>query len=670
MLRTERVAVAIAAMIAWVVAFVAFSSYEQLVPAGSRTAFNVEGVSDISNAEAAAVIQDLAEQCGCAILRVSADPENPDGRVMYLFDGRGDGALSYADFTRGRTTKVLTGGELGMTDARGLYAADSEIGSEALGGMVERGVIAAPAFWDTSLFVALTHVDVTTWAVAVALALGLAAAIVLGTVQRRRRDAIWVVQGRSAASRYLRDAGEFVLTTVAAGAAVCVAGWVFLGWYNGWNQLGTFALWAGAAMVALVVIVVAEHGLARVSCPRLRVVDLLKGERPASYSFAMAVGLQALVVAVAAVGLNLAIAGLREARDMRQFESEWRAASDLVFIYAADAEPLLASSDFGEDTAFLLEQDAAGKAILVYQGEDYWGWANGYVGGDFDVQVGFGSTMLVNPNYLAREPVLDQSGVEIDPTAIESFTVLVPEHLAAYAPVYEAAGLEFAEGEASDLQGRTTAPGITLKPEVRLIQSGQTLFTFATPSYYRPAAWIDPVLYGVPLELGVVSSASLRYYMFTGDVLFSDSTAASRALDQGMNSDSQPELFRLTTLALDSIATARSAAWRAIAALALALGVLVLAAVVFAASDCLRHRRELFARLIHGRRLAPMAVPTAVLAAGAGVAGLGLAAGIDMLGTGTVLQASIGLVVLNAAVAFAVMLAFLARRRAEWLKLY
>jgi hypothetical protein len=383
----------------------------------------------------------------------------------------------------------------------------------------------------------------------------------------------------------------------------------------------------------------------------------------------MAVGLQALTVAVAAAGVNLSIGGLREARDMREFEPEWRAASDLVMLHL-DGGPAALSSEAGEDTAFVLEQDAAGQVILVYQGNDYWARAHGGAHVGSGVEVGAGSTMLVNPNYLAREAVLDQAGAALDPAAFDRFTVLVPEHLAAYSPVYQAAGFEFAAAEALDFQDRTALPGVGLKPEVRLIKSRQTLFTFSGPSYYSPAAWIDPVVYVLPLGLGILSPDSLRVHMSNGSLLFSDAAAVRRAVEEGMSWDSRPEILSLTGIALDTIAGARREAWTAVAALVLALGVLALAAVVFAASDCLRHRRELFARLIHGRRLAPLAVPTAVLAAGAGGAGLGLAAGVDVLGAGAALWASVGLVALNAAVAFAVMLTFVARRKAEWLKLY
>ncbi|MDR1393698.1 MAG: hypothetical protein LBJ62_07010 [Bifidobacteriaceae bacterium] len=663
MLRIERLALVLFAVLAFAITFVAYTAYERLAPGGVQ-AFQVTAVpADTAKTSLLVALQQEASQCQCVILKPAANPDGSGGRVIYSFNGTGQAAQSYGDFSRGPATRLLDGAELEFRDLRGIYTVSRPLARVIAANLMAQGIVAGPLFEDTFEALAPIFSDAALWSTIAAASLGLFAAVAYGTVKRRLRDAVWAANGRPALDRYARDAADFAITAAAAGAGVMAAGLIFLGWYNQWHQVGSFLRWTAFAMLAVVVIAVAIHGLTYLVRPPLALVKVLHGEHPAVYAAVASVTAQVLVLTMAMVSVGSLTSGLDRLEGLRRFEPDWRAASDLVLIQSDAMGPSSGQHAADGGTAFAIAEEAAGRAVLA--AHESVASAPG-----FEVVVGSGSTLLVNPVFLARELVRDIAGKEIDPSKITTFQVLIPEHLAAYAQVYQAAGTEFAEYEALELQDRDYAPGIGLKPEVVLVESGQMVFTLTHPAAHEPLAWVDPVLYVVPLNLGLISPINLRNHMLNGRLLFSDSARLQTVLDSGLHSDCRPEIASLADLAFEQIAEQRRQAWTAAAGIVLALAALLLAITVFAASDCLRNRQEFFARLIHGRRSLLLALPNTVLSLGAGAAALGLAYATGQFNASRAIWLCAALVVLAGAATFFITLLFLNRRKAEWLKQY
>jgi hypothetical protein len=667
MLRVERLALAVAAATVFAIIVVAYAAYERSVPEGSVQTFRVVGLEDgVSQSDAIGAIQVEAGRCDCVIRKVATHRQELSGRVLYVFTPDGSGVRPYNDFTRSLRTEVLPGSDLGLRDLRGLYTVSRPMASQIMSHLVEAGVETEVSF-SAALDALAPVADDGALRMCLALSMaGVGMAAVHGAVQRRRRDAIWAIHGRSYQSRWMRDAAQFGLTSLIAYGTVSLVGVVFLGWYNHWSQMLSLLPWLLIGLVFMVLLSLGAHALGTVVRPSPGPVTVFKGQRPAGFSGSVTLIGQVLVLVLGLVSVNSIITGLDRLSETRQFEDQWRSASDLVLLrpsgfWEAD-DPDAAKSGY----EFAVEQESAGDALLVVQGEDY---GLQTVGGVPDV--GSGSTMLVNANFLDREPVLNEDSVRIGAGDVTRFQMLVPEHLAAQVPAYRAAGLEFAEFEALEMQGRQLAPGVTLEPEVVLIESGQTVFTLSHPASLRPLAWVDPVIYVLPLSLGILSPSNLRTHTLNGDLLFSNEDAVAAAIDAGLYAESQVEAIPLTDLALDELSETERRIWTAIAGLILTLVTLLLISVVAAGSDFVRHRQELFARSIHGRGPARLAIPAAALSCGAGVAALGITFAVGKLGTGAALYDSVALVSLNVVVQFAVEWALLSeRRKATWLKQY
>ncbi|MDR1440932.1 MAG: hypothetical protein LBJ02_00815 [Bifidobacteriaceae bacterium] len=622
MLRFERLAVVGLAVVAGLIAFFSFQEREQELPGGANASFEVLDVDDgLSGQEAVTAIQEQVSQAGATVFKIAADLKDPvHGRVLYVFGAEADrhGVRGYPDFVRGLHTAVLPAEEMGARDLRGQYVwrgSRSQL-NQAMSALQDRGIAVAvdsTAYLSVSGFLREESGWLRVGGICV---IGLFVAVSHGTVIRRRRDAILATHGRMAFASYFKDLATFAAHSVATVGAVGVAGVCLLGWYNQWHQLDRFVVWAGGVEAAAIVVVALVHSVTYFIRPPLAFVALLKGQRPLGYSAVTAAAAQVAVLALVFATAATLSAQLDRLKDLQVYDQQWERIGDLVGpgirANPSEAEVMNAFE------AFVLRQDAEGK-VLMAQGNSTWGCEHC----DTGIAVGEGNTMLVNPEFFERVSVLDRAGDRMKPGE-DRYLTLIPEHLAGETRAYVAAGREFAEAEYLDFQEDTTVIGAPpLEPEPVLIADGQEVFAFADPWLDSPKILTDPVIYVLPLGLGIISPGDLFSLSTSDNLLFTDGTAIEDAMETAPLGD---RLLPPTPYAERPLAAmAATHAQRNMTMVMIALAVLVLAFAdgILVAAYCLRHRQSLFSRLVNGWSPDRLATP---LAAGVALGGIAVLA--------------------------------------------
>jgi hypothetical protein len=213
------------------------------------------------------------------------------------------------------------------------------------------------------------------------------------------------------------------------------------------------------------------------------------------------------------------------------------------------------------------------------------------------------NTIEVNCAFLERITVLAASGEPVRCGGARPFMVLVPDYMMDQADSLVADAVETARFEAVDIQDPPVEPPDA--PKVVAIRSGQEVFNFGGTFDNRFAKQLDPVIYVMPLGTGSWLSPDTVLSMATGGtVMFTDPASVAEAVATEPFGGWIMSIDYRSDLAEEAIAEAEYRLRLVWLGAGIGAAVLILTDLILAWGYCLRNRQVLFARHVHGWRLA------------------------------------------------------------------
>ncbi|KFD43891.1 hypothetical protein IU11_07460 [Cellulosimicrobium sp. MM] len=268
-------------------AFFTVQAYSEFAVRGFDAQLRVDSLgTTASSAEAYGTIATFATSRDCTVAKVTFDLTDVSTRhLSVLGDGSADPGGRWldhgvADFSRGVTTQVHPGAELGATSPVGSYGLSCGTAeAEALAAALrEAGVTASADSYPTILswhrYLAGTPIPAgyAIAAVAVVLLAG------CGALLNARAYAVQRLQGAPFSSILRRDLapiGRRLALHLGGAAVVCA---IVLGAYNGFAQATTFLGLAGAVLAGLLLVTVTAHAVSTAAAQRIPLAAAIKGE--------------------------------------------------------------------------------------------------------------------------------------------------------------------------------------------------------------------------------------------------------------------------------------------------------------------------------------------------------------------------------------------------------
>ncbi|WP_017558056.1 hypothetical protein [Nocardiopsis baichengensis] len=486
--------------------------------------------SDISTvAEVSTAVEGVAKTTGSTIILEISDLRDP-GNVRHFYIAAGDPAgpgaewleNGYPDFSPAMRTEVHSFSDLSLADPRGNYLifGDEDDVSTVQGALADVGLTGdlvlndgerMPHRGDYLLKGDLFNALVTA-------ALCIAVVVGSGVLLSARFYGVARLNGHS----YLRilgcDLWRVVRVWAAAALAVTVLVLTFLGYYNGWAQLGAFAALTGSLVAGLTVVALAAHALALGMLHLSDVLSALKGRLPVR-STIVATYTVRIAVLVLAFGAIVALADSAREVDASQdgFDhfAEAGDTSQIKFLGSVRVEEM--EEAFETDVGpWLREADADGRTILTSPGQADQYVPPGSPYPDFE-------TLLVNDTYLREQELFSPEGERHGPG--ESVRILVPESRADLAPT-------LAEGVQGWLDFETRDDD-TVDIEVLALADGQQAFTYGRTDLAdltTTPLLDDPVIVVIPN--GMLPASSYAHRASQGHLLFRDPTDVETAIAQ------------------------------------------------------------------------------------------------------------------------------------------
>ncbi|MFE9242261.1 hypothetical protein [Nocardiopsis sp. NPDC006938] len=473
-------------------------------------------------AEVAAAVQRVAEDhdtvIGYGVLDVNdpysvshlylALPDSPTPQARWLEEG-------YPGFDPGFTVRTHPLADFEDVGPNGHYLVfgSSETETALRAELAELGLYEAPGVQTTRAWHFFTGGHLFHLSVVALLAAVTAAGA--GVLLASRDYGVWRLQGRS----YLRVLAADLLKVARLAAVVLplvTAGTlVFLGPYNGWNQLGLFSLMALVFLGLLTAACLLAHAAALGLVYSTSVLASLKGRLPvrSTYACVYLVRLPVLVLTLVVLGnIVTAAQGLRDQRvqlDLAEAQGDTSFPSLSANYGWADEQAV--DDELGP---WLREADSRGDMVLVVPSDTA---LLSPPSPDLPPTPGSERPLLfVNDTYLGEQEVLAPSGERYGPGG--SVRVLVPEGAAADVGAVTADAI----GSWLDLHG---GPDRAPRTEVLPLADGQTLYTYAAKGLDSPRPHLplvhDAVVVVLP-NAGVLSDSAYVSYMTTRSTVFPD----------------------------------------------------------------------------------------------------------------------------------------------------
>src|SRR5690606_13403326 len=244
-----------------------------------------EGIHDID--EVARTVQQVADDHGATIGYAVLDVHEPSSRVhLYLAVSDPDSHYAqwlrdgYPAFGRGFTVETHPITEFGEVGPNGYYfiLGASDVRPVLLDALADHGLHEAPGTQVTELWHYFTGGHLFNL-LAVAL-LATVAAVGAGVLLSARDYAVMRLQGHSYPGILLKDLAKVARLWAVALPAVAAATLVFLGVYNGWNQLGFYTPLALVFLAILALPCLAAHAAVLGLVHTTGILPALKGRLP------------------------------------------------------------------------------------------------------------------------------------------------------------------------------------------------------------------------------------------------------------------------------------------------------------------------------------------------------------------------------------------------------
>ncbi|MEV8176731.1 hypothetical protein AB0O99_01650 [Cellulosimicrobium funkei] len=592
--RSLSLAYALAVVVSLFLAFFTVQAYSEFAVRGFDAQLRVDSLgTTASSAEVYGTIATFATSRDCTVAKVTFDLTDVSTRhLSVLGDGSADPGGRWldhgvADFSRGVTTQVHPGAELGATSPVGSYGLScGPAEAEALAAALrEAGVTASADSYPTILswhrYLAGTPIPAgyAIAAVAVVLLAG------CGALLNARAYAVQRLQGAPFSSILRRDLapiGRRLALHLGGAAVVCA---IVLGAYNGFAQATTFLGLAAAVLAGLLLVTVTAHAVSTAAAQRIPLAAAIKGESVGAWVVPAAFGVRfcALVILVAsifsAVHAGQLIAGQQAAR------SAWQSAGGATSVGVGGDDQARAgefAQRLGEVVVRALDDREA--VLAARQPVSAFGTVT-VVPEDQPV-------LLVSPSYLEEQNVRDAAGSRLVPAPGSCLTIHLPATLRAD----QQDDVVAAVGSWADYFGATCA----VKRGAPLAE-GSTLFDYGNAADPSASPLVDePVVLVVDPASEVVSADGYGAYTSTGDVVFLD---PAYVLEESRAAGIRDYVLSVTPIA-DAAAEEYQKLVRSfrlgLANIAAAAGVVLLTAVVVSSAYTRRYAQSVFVRYIAG----------------------------------------------------------------------
>jgi len=430
-----------------------------------------EGIHDID--EVARTVQQVADDHGATIGYAVLDVHEPSSRVhLYLAVSDPDSHYAqwlrdgYPAFGRGFTVETHPITEFGEVGPNGYYfiLGASDVRPVLLDALADHGLHEAPGTQVTELWHYFTGGHLFNL-LAVAL-LATVAAVGAGVLLSARDYAVMRLQGHSYPGILLKDLAKVARLWAVALPAVAAATLVFLGVYNGWNQLGFYTPLALVFLAILALPCLAAHAAVLGLVHTTGILPALKGRLPVRSTTAAVYLVRVPVLVLTLAILGSVVLTAQHARDQR-------IGLELYEQYGDTSRPAL-SANYGwsDEQAvndalgpWLRRVDTDGDMVLAIHSSLKYLFPvdpNSPAPPDGNTPV-----LSVNDTYLAEQEVLAPSGERHGPG--ETVRVIVPESVSVPTD-------HLVEGTNQWL-ALYGAPD-TFDVEVLTAAAGQTLFTY------------------------------------------------------------------------------------------------------------------------------------------------------------------------------------------------
>ncbi|GAA3964817.1 hypothetical protein FOF52_00605 [Thermobifida alba] len=430
-----------------------------------------EGTHDID--AVARTVQQVADDHGAAVGYAVLDVHEPSSLAhLYLAVSDPDSHYArwlrdgYPAFGRGFTVQTHPITEFGEVGPNGYYfiLGASDVRPVLRDALAAHGLHEAPGTQVTELWHYFTGGPLFNL-LAVAL-LATVAAVGAGVLLSARDYAVMRLQGHSYPGILLADLAKIARLWAVALPAVAAATLVFLGVYNGWNQLGRYTPLALVFLTVLTLPCLAAHAAVLGLVHTTGILPALKGRLPVRSTTAAVYLVRVPVLVLTLTILGSVVLSAQQARDQR-------VGLELYEQYGDASRPAL-SANYGwsdeqavDDTLgpWLRRVDADGDMVLaVHSSLEFFLPA---APGNPAPSDGDTSVLVVNDTYLTEQEVLAPSGERHGPG--ETVRVIVPESVSVPTD-------QLVEGTNRWL-ALYGAPD-TFDVEVLTAAAGQTLFTY------------------------------------------------------------------------------------------------------------------------------------------------------------------------------------------------
>lgn len=587
---------------ALIVTYLFQSESDRAVPVGADSTLTIEAVpATLPKARILELLSSSADRAGINLYKIDVDRSNPDGaRILHEFSGDlparlGGESHEYPSFSRWFTTSIKPSSEIDREDMRGLYAiygtgpqADSFLQELKREGIVAR----ASQVSSTDILTRLIGGENPLGSVIVVATTGLVLGASTFMLRRREVSVARAVLGRRNASALLLDVAALlgVFTGAALGAALISVPVLWV--WNGLNQFGPFISTYLAIVGLGAMAVLAGAVLVLLGFSRMRLPELVKGRKPW-----LTVHINSLITTGLAFGVAFAVVGSSASavvllNDESRHDSSWQKVGDGVTLRfaatttAADFENL--SSGF-MDVYSRFERD--GQAVLAKPPT-----APALRPGDYGPYIG--NSLVVNPEYLERNHILNEDGEVIRPPQLRSgdLLLLIPSAIWTDREKIVAEYSEWAEFQ----QELGMDDGTRVVARMMMIGSGQEHFNYGANQFAFGSSQFQSVIAVVSTQSEILPAGFFVSAASNGAVIFDDGNALSQALSSAGIEDHIAAIDSANGLALNDRAARVNTLlgmWMSGALLAI---VLALSAAVLNWSYLERLGPVISARIVHG----------------------------------------------------------------------
>ncbi len=661
-------------------AFQIFVVSDEAQPAGTSTAFAVERIDTATKDDALAVLATAATELGGNVFKVQPDPaDSYSGRVLYAFVGDSatfevHGGFDYPSFAgQSQETRVASADDITTEDLRGRYVTSLEAARmPELLALLEDGGVVASEDTTSALEVALLAMGQSNFAGTLVVTFAaLLLAVSYSVAQHRRVYALRALHGyRRVVNLGSELAAAGRVFALGVGGAL-VVGLPLLAWACDRVQATRFLGLLAVALSVLALVLAATVTSAVLVLDNGRIPQVIKGERAALRVGALAAVVQVVVLAVTVATMTAAMNRIEAVDESLHSSDAWTAGGDLFALR-------LATTGTHEDdvrdapglTSAIADLEQRDQVVLVAYDDYSVASDAGAVG-----EPGGSSAMIVNDEYLRRQPVRDSDGrtVRGSTGGLNEFTLLVP---ASYQGDVESLLSSYEEyfEENCSLGRADTSFACEPVGTVERTAPGQAWFAYGQTSYLPVelqgvTELVDPVVAVVSAESRLISPLSYLSYVSKDDVLFSD----AGALDQALEKEGIRGSFQGIDNAADAVTTSVALAQRELRmdAFSLAFGLVVLlsSSVILVMVYCDRRQRAMFVELLHGYGFSGRHWRYLAGSLGLACTGVAIAAVVgNSLSSGRDVLLAAGLVAAQGVVAGVAVTVYESRFRADFIK--